>query len=108
VEAERSLMSPRIPTNLRVLVEQALARGCSRSFVLEAYGLTYRQLRAILDGMAEPAEGVNADHGSHAGYVRHRSHGEAACDDCRRAESTYSAAMKRSARRRRNLIGKVA
>jgi hypothetical protein len=53
-------VSPRIPTHTRQLVECAIARGCSRVLVMHAYGLTYRQLRAILDAMGEPAEKAGA------------------------------------------------
>lgn len=41
-----------------------------------------------------------APHGTHAAFVRHRSHGEEPCDDCRLAERVYQRQRKRSLRAR--------
>lgn len=64
-------------------------------------GLTARQRRDLeRTGQIGQGGGPKATHGcgTHAGYVRHRKHGEDACDECKAAHSAYRVQRKRARR----------
>lgn len=81
----------------RVEIEQAIARGRSNKWVMDAYGISYRQLAELKIGMLGIPDAVghcapSQPCGTHAGYNRHRARHEDACVDCRRAETEHRAA----------------
>ena len=96
---------------MSVLVEQAIARGepddriaaeigCSLSFV--------RAVRVRMDAINCEADHEGSDrswlvangHGTHAGYNRHKAHGQQPCRDCSLGEKAYQRA--RHARRKQS------
>lgn len=48
----RPLHNLSAPTRTRIALEQSIARGVSDQRLMEDYGITYQQLRKVIDQMA--------------------------------------------------------
>lgn len=88
-------------------IEAALALHGSRLAAMQAAECTYAEMLSVIHGRWSRSL---QPHGTHAAYVRHRSHGEEPCDECKAGESDYQRArhIKRKEQRARKAARQAA